>query len=113
MKSAEEIIKILSKFDPKEPLWFMWVNKEELVEIINDSELTDETDNFIKVDKDSLSDDFFDDVMSRVDNADYVWERFNDDLRETTIEKFKESIVEEINAQLEADLWEGETNASE
>ena len=51
--------------------------------------------------------------MSRVDNADYVWERFNDDLRETTIEKFKESIVEEINAQLEADLWEGETNASE
>jgi hypothetical protein len=112
MRTTEEMIKILSRLDPKEPLWCIWVNKAELVEIINDSELTDETDNFIKVDKDSLSDDFFSDVMTSVDNADYVWERFNDDLRETTIEKFKDSIVEEINAQIEADLWEGEADVS-
>jgi len=112
VRTVEQFIEVLKNLDPKEPLWLMWIDKQELVSIINDSELTDEADQLITVDKDSLSDDFFEEVMNSVDSADYVWERFNDDLRDSTVDKFRESMVEEINAQLDKDLWDTEGEQS-
>jgi hypothetical protein len=118
MRTAKELAKIFSNMNPDEKVWCIWVDRDELISIINDSEMSDENDNLITVDKDVITEDFHDEVMSSVDNAEYVWDRFNEELNDTTRDKFNSFLEEQKKLAeeelLDKDLWdtEGEESAT-
>ena len=118
MKTAKQLAEIFSNMNPDEKVWCIWVDRDELISIINDTEMSDENDNLITVDKDVITEDFHDEVMSSVDNAEYVWDRFNEELKDTTRDKFNSFLEEQKKLAeeelLDKDLWdtEGEESAT-
>jgi hypothetical protein len=116
MRTAKELAKIFSNMSPDEKVWCIWVDRDELISIINDSEMSDENDNLITVDKDVITEDFHDEVMSSVDNAEYVWDRFNEELNDTTRDKFNDLLEEQKKLAeeelIDKDLWDTEGDES-
>ena len=118
MRTAKELAKIFSDMNPDEKVWCIWVDRDELIDTINNSEMSDETDELITVDRDVITEDFLYEVMNSVDNAEYVWDRFNEELNDTTRDKFNSFLEEQKKLAeeelLDKDLWdtEGEESAT-
>jgi hypothetical protein len=116
MRTAKELVTIFSNMNPDEKVWCIWVDRDELIAIINDSEMSDENDNLITVDKDVITEDFIYEVMSSVDSAEYVWDRFNEELNDTTRDKFNDLLEEQKKLAeeelIDKDLWDTEGEQS-
>jgi hypothetical protein len=108
MRTVKEIINLLNKLDPDDKIWAIWVDKNELIDIIDNTEYTDNDGNLIEVNKELINNDFLDDVMGSVDNADYVWERFNEELTDETRNKYEHLLAKVNEAKEDTDLWDKE-----
>lgn len=109
MRTVKEVIDYLSTLNQDDKIWAIWVDKEELAQIITDTEYEDENGNLLEVKPKEISNDFIEDVMSSVDNADYVWDRFADEVRDEARNKW-EKLHEKITEAKEddTDLWDKE-----
>ena len=108
MRTVKEIIDLLSNLNPNDKVWAIWVDKNELIDIIQDTDYQDKEGNSIELDEKLINNDFLSDVMSSVDNADYVWDRFNEELRDETRSKY-EALLEELDkAKEDTNLWDKE-----
>jgi|LakMenE01Jun11ns_1017448.scaffolds.fasta_scaffold8682709_2 hypothetical protein len=108
MRTVKEIIHILSALNQDDKIWAIWVDKNELIDIIQDTDYTDSDGNPIELNKELINNEFLDDVMSSVDSADYVWDRFNDELRDETRTKYEHIINKVVEAKEDTDLWDKE-----
>ena len=108
MRTVKEVIDVLSTLNQDDKIWAIWVDKEELAQILTDGEYEDENGNLVEVTPKEITNDFIEDVMQSVDNSDYVWDRFADEVRDTTREKW-ETLHEKITeAKEDTDLWDKE-----
>ena len=108
MKTVKEVIDILSALNQDDKIWAIWVDKEEIAQILTDQEYEDENGNLVEVTPKEVSNDFIEDVMQSVDNSDYVWDRFADEVRDETRNKW-EALHEKITeAKEDTDLWDKE-----
>lgn len=108
MRTVKEVIDVLSALNQDDKIWAIWVDKEELAQILTDGEYEDENGNLIEVTPKEITNDFIEEVMGSVDNSDYVWDRFADEVRDTTREKW-ETLNEKVNeAKEDTDLWDKE-----
>lgn len=110
---VKEIIKSLNKLNPDDEIWVTWIDRDELVDKINEYEYTDENDNCVSVDRNIVTNKMAKEIWQAIDSDDYLWERFNETFTDSVTEKM-ESYIEslnkkEINAvdieQVEAELW--------
>lgn len=108
MRTVKEIIDLLSNLKEDDVIWAIWVDKNELIDIINDTEYTDKEGNPIELNEALITNDFLHDVMAGVDNADYVWDRFNEELRDDTRNKYEQVLAELDKAKDDTDLWDKE-----
>jgi hypothetical protein len=108
MRTVKEVMELLSMLNQDDKIWAIWVDKNELIDIINDTDYTDEKGNPIVLDKKLITNDFLSDVMSGVDNADYVWERFDEEIRDETRNKYEQVLAELDKAKDDTDLWDKE-----
>jgi len=108
VRTVKEIIHILSALNQDDKIWAIWVDKNELIDIIQDTDYTDSDGNPIELKKELINNEFLNDVMSSVDNADYVWDRFNDELRDETRNKYEHIINKVVEAKEDTDLWDKE-----
>jgi len=115
MRTVKEVIDILSKLNQDDKIWAIWVDKEEIAQILTDQEYEDENGNLVTFTPIEVSNDFLEDVMQSVDSAEYVWDRFADELRDTTNSKWEELHHKIEAAKEDTDLWdtEGVTDESE
>jgi hypothetical protein len=120
MKTAKQLAEMFGNMNPDAQVWMTWVDKDDLAEIINNSDLTDENDEIIQADKELITDSFLDDVMDIVGNADYIWDRYNEELSDTTRTLYLRAL--EYHNQnkepqlLDQELWdidEGEDSVTE
>ena len=108
MRTVKEIIGLLNELDPDDKVWCIWVDKNELIDIIDNTEYTDNDGNSIEVKKELINNDFLDDVMGSVDNADYLWERFNEELTDETRNKYENLLAKVDEAKEDTELWDKE-----
>jgi hypothetical protein len=111
MRTVKEIMDILSTRNQEDKIWCMWVDKEELMDIITETEYTDNLGNPIELDEKLITDTFYSDVMASVDSADYVWDRFAEDLRDTTRDRYEKLIndkMETMETIDDTELWDKE-----
>ena len=109
MRTAKQLAEIFSAMKPDEPVWCIWSEKEGIVEDFNSQEYEDSEGNWIEVTKADVTDEVFQTIMDNLDSDDYLWERFNDTLRETTAEVIGNHLKE---IKDEEELWEGELNGN-
>jgi|Wag4MinimDraft_6_1082665.scaffolds.fasta_scaffold56365_2 hypothetical protein len=108
MRTVKEVIDVLSALNQDDKIWCIWVDKEELAQILTDCEYEDEDGNLVVVKPKELSNDFIEDVMQSVDNSDHVWDRFADEVRDETRSKW-EALHEQIaEAKEDTELWDKE-----
>jgi len=114
MHTAKKLIEIFSQLEPDEEVWCIWETKGDLAEIINETEYEDKEGNLIEATKSDISKDFYQNVMSSLDNADYVWERFSEELRDSARHEFEKLLAEKEKAKEDSHLWdiEGEESAT-
>jgi hypothetical protein len=108
MRTVKDIIDILSALNQEDEIWCMWVDKNELIDILENTEYTDNLGNPIEVDKGLITNSFLHDVMANVDSADYVWDRFHEELTESTRDKYEVLIQDKMEAIEDTDLWDKE-----
>ena len=108
MRTVKEVIDQLSALNQNDKIWCIWVDKEELAQIITDTEYEDEEGNLVEVKPKELSNDFIEDVMQSVDNADYVWDRFSDEVRDEARNRWEKLMAEVEKAKEDTDLWDKE-----
>ena len=108
MRTVKDIINLLSALNQEDEIWCMWVDKNELIDIIVDTDYTDNEGNPIEVNKELINNEFLNEVMSSVDNADYVWDRFSEELRDETRNKYEHIINKVVEAKEDTDLWDKE-----
>jgi hypothetical protein len=108
VRTVKEVIDQLSTLNQNDKIWCIWVDKEELAQILTDCEYEDENGNLLEVKPKEISNDFIQDVMGSVDNSDSVWDRFADEVRDETRSKW-EALHEKIaEAKEDTDLWDKE-----
>jgi hypothetical protein len=110
MKTVKEVIDILSALNQDDKIWAIWVDKEEIAQVITDFEYDDENGNLLEVTPKEITNDFLEEVMGSVDNAEYVWDRFADELRDVTRDKWEELHNKITEAKEEANKTELEAN---
>lgn len=108
MRTVKEVIDYLSGLNQDDKIWCIWVDKEELAQIITDTEYEDEDGNLLEVEPKEISNDFLEDVMQSVDNAEYVWDRFADEVRDETRSKWETLHNKIAEAKEDTDLWDKE-----
>jgi hypothetical protein len=108
MKTVKEVIDILSALNQDDKIWAIWVDKEEIAQVITDFEYEDENGNLLEVTPKEITNDFLEDVMGVVDSAEYVWDRFADELRDVTRDKWEELHNKITEAKEDTDLWDKE-----
>jgi hypothetical protein len=108
MRTVKEVIDQLSTLNQNDKIWCIWVDKEELAQIITDCEYEDEDGNLLEVNQKEISNDFIEDVMGSVDNSDSVWDRFADEVRDETRSKWEELHEKITEAKEDTDLWDKE-----
>lgn len=108
MRTVKEVIEQLSTLNQNDKIWCIWVDKEELAQVITDSEYEDENGNLLEVKPKEISNDFLEDVMRSIDNAEYVWDRFADEVRDTTRDKWETLHNQITEAKEDTDLWDKE-----
>jgi len=108
MKTAKQLVELFSEMNPDDKVWCNWVTKDEVVDTINNYEYEDKEGNLIEVDKDMISDEFFERVMNSVDSNDSLWDRFYEDLNDTCHDYFSELVESIEEAKEDKELWDKE-----
>jgi len=108
MRTVKEMIDILSSLNQNDKIWCIWIEKNELIDIIQDTDYTDKEGNAIELNKELINNEFLSDVMGSVDSADYVWERFDEELRDETRNKYEALLAKLDEAKDDTDLWDKE-----
>jgi hypothetical protein len=108
MRTVKEVIEALSELNQEDKIWAIWVDKEEIAQILTDQEYEDENGNLVEVTPKEVSNDFIEDVMQSVDNSDYVWDRFADEVRDETRSKWEKLHEKITEAKEDTDLWDTE-----
>jgi len=108
MRTVKEIINLLSELNQDDEIWAIWVDKNELIDILVETDYTDNLGNSIEVDKSLITNSFLHDVMANVDSADYVWDRFHEELTESTRDKYEVLIQDKMEATEDTELWDKE-----
>lgn len=110
---VKEAIKHLKNLNPNDEIWLMWLDRDELVDKINEYEYTDENDNYVQVDRNIVTNSFAHDIWRALDTDDYLWERFNDTYTDMVTERMETYIKENSNEvseveveQIETELWD-------
>jgi hypothetical protein len=84
MKTAKQLAEMFGDMNPDDKVWMIWVDKNDLAKIINNSDLTDENNDLIEADKKLITDSLLVDVMDIVGNNTYIWDTYNEELSDTT-----------------------------
>lgn len=105
--TIEQLITRLKQKDPKEKVYYFLLQKEYLAEDFNNYEVTDENDEWLEVKAEQITEDISVQIFNALDNADNIFNDFN----EAYDEIVKEVIVENIFAPVKEDkeemeLWE-------
>lgn len=108
MRTVKEVIDVLSELNQDDKIWCIWVDKEELAQILTDQEYEDENGNLVEVTPKEITNDFIENVMRSVDNSEFLWDRFSEEVRDEARSKW-ETLHEEITeAKEDTDLWDKE-----
>lgn len=110
---VKEAIKHLKNLNPNDEIWLMWLDRDELVDKINEHEYTDENDNYVQVDRTIVTNEFAKEAWRSLDNNDYLWEIFNENYTDGITEQMEKYIKENSNEvseveveQIETELWD-------
>jgi hypothetical protein len=107
---ASRAVEIFSGMNPDDEVWITYVTKDDVEQTFSDLEITDENDNLIET-KQYVNNSVVESITSSLDNDDYLWERFNDTIRESCSEVLNKLIEE---AKEDTELWDKEiTDESE
>ena len=104
---VKELIKSLSALNPDDEIWATYITKDDIAEKFNDLEVTDENGNFIDTDK-YVTNDVVREVTQSLTDDDYLWEKFNETLRESCSDVLERLINEAKNAEQDVELWDTE-----
>lgn len=108
MRTVKEVIDVLSALNQDDKIWCIWVDKEELAQTLTDQEYEDENGNLVEVTPKEITNDFIEDVMRSVDNSDFLWDRFSEEVRDEARSNW-ETLHEKITeAKEDTDLWDKE-----
>jgi hypothetical protein len=109
---ASKAVEIFSAMNADDEVWLTYVTKDDVAENFSDFALEDEQGNLIDI-KPFVTNDTVIDVTRSLDNDDYLWERFSENLRDTCSEVLNELIDEKKKAETDDELWDKEiTNES-
>ena len=109
---ASKAVEIFSAMNADDEVWITYVTKDDVEENFSDFGLEDEQGNLLDV-KPFVTNDTVIDVVRSLDNDDYLWERFNENFRDTCNEVLNELIAEKKKAETDDELWDKEiTNES-
>lgn len=106
MRTAKEISEYFAQLPQNENVWCIWVTKSEIADLINETEYEDKNGNLIKLEAKDISNEMYKEIMSSVDNAEYVWDRFEEDLSETVSNVFSEYLNEVEEDEEDTELWD-------
>jgi hypothetical protein len=111
---ASKAVEIFSGMNPDDEVWITYVTKDDVEETFSDFGLEDEQGNLLDV-KPFVTSDTIEQVTRSLDDDDYLWERFNENFRDTCSEVLNELIAEKKQAEEDTELWdtEGVTDESE
>ena len=102
---ASKAVEIFSAMNADDEVWITYVTKDDVEENFSDFGLEDEQGNLLDV-KPFVTNDTVIDVVRSLDNDDYLWERFNENLRDTCSEVLNELIDEKKKAETDDELWD-------
>ena len=111
---ASRAVEIFSGMNPDDEVWITYVTKDDVEENFSDFGLEDEQGNLVDV-KPFVTGEAVERITASLDNDDYLWERFNENFRDTCSEVLNELIEEKKKAEEDTELWdtEGVTDESE
>lgn len=108
MRTVKEVINLLSELNQDDEIWATWVGKSDLIDIIVETDYTDNLGNSIELDENLITNSFLHDVMASVDNAEYVWDKFHEELTDSTRDKYEGLIHNKMEAVEDTELWDTE-----
>ena len=109
---ASKAVEIFSAMNPDDEVWITYVSKDDVEENFSDFALEDEKGNLIDI-KPFVTDHTVETITRSLDDDDLLWERFNENLRDTCSEVLNELIDEKKQAEKDDELWDKEiTNES-
>ena len=110
---ASRAVEIFSGMNPDDEVWITYVTKDDVEETFSDFALEDEQGNLLDV-KPFVTSNTVENVTRSLDDDDYLWERFNENLRDTCSQVLNELIAEKKQAEEDTELWDKEiTDESE
>jgi len=111
---ASRAVEIFSGMNPDDEVWITYVTKDDVEENFSDFALEDEQGNLLDV-KPFVTSDTVEQITRSLDDDDYLWERFNENFRDTCSEVLNGLIAEKKQAEEDKELWdtEGVSNESE
>jgi len=113
MRTAKQMAELFGALDPNEKVWCTFITKDDIRQAFSNVEYTDENDELIETDG-FVTDEVMEQVVTSIDNDEYLWERFNENYNETCREIIAEIFSKKEKAKEDKDLWdkEGEENAT-
>ena len=109
---ASRAVEIFSAMNPDDEVWITYVTKDDVEGNFSDFELEDEQGNLIDI-KPFVTNDTVERITNSLDTDDYLWERFNENFRDTCSEVLNELVDEKKKAETDDELWDKEiTNES-
>ena len=107
MRTAKELSELFGALDPNESVWCAFITKDDDEENFSNFGIEDEQGNLVDV-KPFVTSDTVERIADSLDNDDYLWERFNENFRDTCSEVLNELIEEKNKAEEDTDLWDKE-----
>ena len=104
---ASKAVEIFSSLDPNDEVWLTYVTKDDVEGNFLDFALEDEQGNLLDI-KPFVTSDTVATITGSLDNDDVLWERFNENFRDTCSEVLNELIDEKKKAEADDELWDKE-----
>lgn len=107
MRTAKELVKIFSEMNPEDKVWITWIDKDEVIERVQEHIDNLDEDEAIGITAEAIAtDDFLQSVFDGIDNDDYLWERFSENYVDTVSNLVSKSLNE---IKEDEHLWDKET----
>lgn len=107
VSTVGQLIARLNQKDPKEKVFYFLLQKEYLAEDFNNYEVTDENDELLEVTKEQITEEMSVQIFNALDNADNIFNDFNEAYDELVKEVIVESIFTPVKEDKEEmELWE-------
>lgn len=104
---ASKAVEIFSAMNPDDEVWISYVSKDDVKENFLDFALEDEKGNLIDIEP-FVTDHTVETITRSLDDDDLLWERFNENFRDTCSEVLNELIDEMKKAEADDELWDKE-----